>query len=121
MHNNQYNAGKNLINFRAFLPARKDDELSISRTDGLTDADVWAMGDSVVAAPSGRTVVARGDFRLREVRELRVDAWRLRIHPDEPPPRHAVIVGWPPQTETDARKRFAQELRALATSYGRPH
>jgi len=118
--NDHYNVPKNEIHFRAFLPAKAETELSISRTESLTEDEIWALGDEVVAGPGGRTIRARGDFVQPDVVACRAGSWQLRAIPQEPPRRHAAIIGWPPSSETEARKRFAQELRAAATPCGRP-
>ncbi len=110
---------KNELRFRAFLPSPRDAELSIMRTEGLDEAAVWRLGDQV-GEPSGRTAHARGDFTAPDVRRIVNEPWRLRVRPDEPPERHAVIEGWPPATEPEARKSFAQELRAYARPTIRP-
>ena len=120
-HSN-YSVVNNTVNFRAFVPRRHDNELSIMRTDELGEPQVWALGD-VVAAPSGRTVYARGDFTAPDVRESAVGPWRLTVRADNDPPRHAVIEGWPPPTHSDAteaRKNLAQLLRARAVLRVRP-
>lgn len=110
---------KNEVHFRAFLPRRNDGELSIMRTKDLDEAGVWTLGDAV-AAPAQRTVYARGDFLAPDVRASFVDRWHLSVRLDEAPPRHALIEGWPPQTETEIRKLLAVQLRAKAALIIRP-
>lgn len=88
-----FNAPKETIHFRAFLPRRQDQDLSIMRTDQLTEAAVWTLGDQEVGEPSGRAISARGDFVAPSVREAVVDPWALTVEPSEPPVRHALIVG----------------------------
>ena len=109
-----FNAPKETIHFRAFLPKRQDQDLSIMRTDQLTEAAVWTLGDQEVGEPSGRAISARGDFVAPSVREAVVDPWALTVEPSEPPVRHALIVGWPPGEEAEIRKSLAQQLRAKA-------
>ena len=106
-----YSTATNEVRFRAFLPARADNELSIMRTRDLDEPGVWALGDAVTA-PSGRTAYARADFHAPDVVASFVVPWRLTVRPDEPPPRHALIEGWPPPAETEIRKSLAQQLRA---------
>lgn len=82
-------------------------EVSVFRISTLPDADIWTIGDEV-SQQSGRTLRARADISVSVVyaRELRVD-------PDEPPPRHASITGWP-ETESE-QKLMAIELAANAS------
>ena len=109
------NAARDRLHFRAFLPSSKRQEVSIIRTEQLTEEKVWEIGDRVVAEPAGRIILARGDVMARQVGESHVDDWRLTVVPDEPPPRHALIGGWPPAEESEIRKLLAQQLRAAAT------
>ena len=81
------------------------------RTEALAVAAVWTLGQKTVAGASGRRVRARGDFAAPAVKNSRVGAWQLDVQPSVPPPRHALVVGWPPVSERDARKSLAQQLR----------
>jgi hypothetical protein len=111
---------KNELHFRAFLPSSKSSELSIMRTETLSESDVWRFGDTAVAEASGRRIVARGDFLAPHVRESFAEPWRLKVVVDEPPARHALVQGWPPPGESEIRKSLAQQLRARATLRVRP-
>ena len=115
-----FSVEKDQVGFRAFLPSPQSDELSITRTQGLAEPDVWTFGASTVAAPSGRAIFARGDFLAPHVRESFVEPWRLSVSPAEPPVRHALILGWPPVGESEIRKTLAQQLRARAKLQVRP-
>lgn len=119
MNEDDFSVTRSEVKFRAFLPHRRDNELSIMRTEALEEPDVWALG-AAVALASGRTVYARGDFLAPHVRASFVDPWRLSVRPDEPPPRHALIEGWPAATEPEIRKSLAQQLRANAQLRVRP-
>ena len=90
------------------------------RTHDLDEAGVWTLGDAV-AVPAGRTVYARGDFLAPDVRASFVDSWRLTVRPDDDPPRHALIEGWPRHEESpEIRKSLAQQLRAKSALTVRP-
>ena len=102
------------INFRQFLPPNKGEhteEVSVMRTESLAEGAVWDLGKKTAAEATGRTVRARGDFALPDVRDCQAGAWQLDVQPEVPPPRHALVVGWPPVKERDARKSLAQQLR----------
>ena len=90
----------------AFLPG-PDGTTSTFRTHGLTTDEIWALGESRVAAPRGRRLYGRGDVRVSSV-----VATGLTVNPDDDPPRHAGIVGWP--DGKDARLSLAQRLAACA-------
>lgn len=98
------------VHWRVFKPKATDKELSIARIDQLATADVWELGDSLVAGPSKRTVYGRADFDLSQVRSVRVNGDSLDAISDDPPMRHAIIVGWP--DDSNARKVAAMQLTA---------
>jgi hypothetical protein len=103
-----------LINFRQFLPPTKGnntDEVSVMRTEALAEGAVWDLGQKTVAEATGRLVRARGDFASPAVTDSQVGTWQLDVQPDVPPARHALVVGWPPLEEREARKSLAQQLR----------
>jgi hypothetical protein len=104
-----FNRTKQFVKFRGFLPRAQDIDLSVSRTAGLRESEVWALADLRVAQPSGRAVIARGDLTPQDVRNLSLD-----VVPDEPPPAHALIVGWPPPAEKERRKTLAAQLAEKA-------
>jgi len=83
--------------------------LSIARISQLSNQAVWELGEKL-AAVSGRTIYGRADFRRPDCRAARDNGSRLDVEPDEPPERHALIVGWP--ADTSARKVLAMSLAA---------
>lgn len=92
----------------------------MSRTQGADEAVVWAHGDEHVAAEQGRDILARGDFEAKELASVAVDGFQLSIIPDEPPPRHANIIGWPTQEQKEVQRLLAAELAARTTLVVRP-
>ena len=93
---------------RAFHPARRDHKTSVFRVQGLTEHQVWRVGDVYVALPLGGEVLARAELSVAQIADA-----GLRLESAEPPLRHANIVEWPP--EKDAWMSRAQELAAVAT------
>lgn len=73
------------------------------RTTSLQEKKVWSIGDWWVAPTRGRDILARGDVVAAEL-----VPFALTLAPDEPPPRHVNLGGWPVQKE--ARKSVAQRL-----------
>ena len=90
----------------AFLPA-PDGTTSVFRIQELSEPEVWRLGDQYVARPRGRRLHGRGDLK-----HTNVTATGLRVEPDNSPPRHAAIVGWP--DEKDAQMSVAQQLASTA-------
>lgn len=83
----------------------KDGQTSVFRIGGLTNAAVMRIGQREVGEL--RTFHGWGVFMARAV--FRVG---LRLDPDDSPPRHANIIGWP--EDKDAVIEKAQDLSALA-------
>lgn len=90
----------------AFIP-HPHAELSVFRTHDLKDEAIWSLG-LTVAEPSGKTLHGRAELICETVRALGFEAV-----PDEPPPRHANITGWP-RNDKGAQRLRALELAALA-------
>ena len=96
----------NRIKGEAYMPNRG--EVSVFRTDRLTDSAIWEIG-SDVATKSKRTLYARGDTKAHEVRKVGLD-----ILAEEPPLRHANLVGWP-EGDKPRQKLIALQIAAGAT------
>jgi hypothetical protein len=83
----------------AFLPSA-DRETSVFRHDGDPTSELWAMGSQHLG---GRSFHGAAIVKARDVRAI-----SLEVMADEPPPRHAVIKGWPwlaNLTESEGRSR----------------
>ena len=90
--------------WRAFMPRKETRELSVFRTAGLSEAKIWELAAiRVKSNPKARAVVSPQD----------VVASGLEVDPDNIPPRHANIVGWP--AGKDAQMSHAVELAAQGT------
>ena len=101
------------VHWRAFRPKSEESELSIARIHDLAIGEIWNLGQEMAGTPSGRTVVGRADFLLSHVRAARLNSSALDVVPDEPPRRHALIIGWP--SDRDARKLLSMLLASDAT------
>ncbi len=66
-------------------------QTSVFQTKGLTENEVWSLGEQHVLKnrPDGR-IHGRADVTVQEVLGAELD-----LDPDNDPPRHANIVGWP--------------------------
>lgn len=71
----------------AFLPNPKDRETSVCRHGRQPSERLWEIGH---AATSGRNLYGAAIVKKKIVEEADLD-----VISDEPPPRHAVIRGWP--------------------------
>lgn len=102
-----YARTKGAIRPGAFLPP-PDLRLSVFRTQGLELDEIWELGAREAAAPSDRTLYGSAHVVTSQVR-----AQYLDVEADEPPDRHANIIGWP--ADKNARTAIAQGLARDAT------
>lgn len=93
----------------ALLPNPKDGETSVSRHGPDPRDELWQLG---LAAAGTRPLYGAIIFEARVVR-----AAQLEVLADEPPPRHAVIRGWPRvDNDPELQKAKHKELAALIVS-----
>jgi hypothetical protein len=106
--------GDQTVKQDAFIPP-PDAELSVTRHIGLSESQIWGIGQGVVAAIQGRTLHGRADVTAVDVRMT-----KLQVVPDgeETNPNHAVIVGWP--SDKPGQKILAQQLAARAKFKRKP-
>jgi hypothetical protein len=92
---------------KAFEPPSSTLRLSVFRIDGLSIEEVWQIGQSNVVDRMNepRNLYGIADIRVSGVRDVDLD-----IHPDNTPPRHACIVGWP----EDKSKQILIQLELAA-------
>jgi hypothetical protein len=95
------------VKAKALEPSSIDNLASVFRIIELSDEQIWELGQLFVEPRRGRSTLARADIPISNI--IRQG---LRVDPDEPPPRHANIAGWP--GEKDANMSKAQELAADA-------
>ena len=102
------------VTWRAFMPSEEDGERSVFRVDELSNTDIAALGQREVGdtqMPQPRQIRGWARFTAEEVRKRPP----LVLVPDEPPPRHAVIRGWPPAFEE--KQRLAMDLAEVAACH----
>lgn len=92
------------IKHNAFMPAR-DRNTSVFRISGLKNAQIWEIGNRYVARQ--RPLLGRAQLVAQNVFDN-----NLEVEPDEPPPQHANITGWP--EDRSECKMLAQQLAARA-------
>ena len=95
----------------AFMPEPIRNETSVSRHGRELLEDLWRLGE---AAAGGRALYGAALVKAKSVRKIGLDAVA-----DEPPPRHAVIRGWPvmaddPQEHKSKLIELALELARAA-------
>lgn len=89
-----YSRSKNLVKYNAFLPLRNSEtlvlETSVYRIASLQEEEIWKIGEREVAQKRDRHLHGRADIVLSIVLNK-----GLNVNPDNTPPRHGNIVGWP--------------------------
>jgi hypothetical protein len=96
-----YSSVNRRVKLGAFLP-EPNGETSVYIIKNLSEEEVWGLGTKYIEV-TGRTIRGRAELTARIVEKA-----NLRLLADDPPPRHAKIVGWPPGK--DEQKAFALEL-----------
>ena len=107
-----FRAASRLLKERAFRPREGDSDISVFRTTGRKDAEIWEVGARFVlperkASDSNAKLHGRADFNAAAPISL-----GLACELQPPPPEHAVVSGWP--AEKHERIQIAQELAARA-------
>jgi hypothetical protein len=86
-----------------------DLRLSVFRIDGLQLEEIWEIGQREVIDAMCQPKRLHG---IADVKVSTVQKNDLEVEPDNIPPRHANIIGWP--EEKAQRMLIAQELAAEA-------
>ena len=107
------------MKFRAFEPPAQDVNVSVMRTEAMPEEDVWVHGDTWVASERGRPIIGRADFTPGDLLDVVSEGYRLSIVPDDHPPRHANIAGWPSPDLKEVRQNLAQQIAAKVKSVPR--
>ena len=103
-------SGMSRVKYGAFLPS-KQGQTSVHRVFDLTHGEICGIGkEGVLARMEDQTKILYG---WAEVSVAHVEATGLEINPDDTPPRHANIIGWP--AEKHEKKQIAIDLAAEAT------
>jgi hypothetical protein len=113
MQTNWYRPSDNCVRYAAFMPNPKNGETSVFRISGISDRDIWEIGDREVGLKRDKPVLGRADIGVSFVFTK-----GLNVVPSEPPVRHANIVGWP--EEKSEQTLIALELAARAIFQKKP-
>ncbi len=88
---NYFSRKNSRVKYSAFMPPA-DLQLSVFRTQGLTEEEIWTIGEKEVVekAPTLKTLYGRAEIIALDVKKV-----GLGLDPDDTPPRHTNIIGWP--------------------------
>ena len=110
MQTDWYRLSDNCVRYAAFIPNPKNGETSVYRISGISDREVWEIGDREVGLKRDKPILGRADIGA-----FFVITKGLNVVPSEPPIRHANIIGWPEQKSE--QRLVAIELAAEAIFY----
>ena len=101
----QFNA--TMVKPSAFLPNPKDGATSVFRHGSEPREDLWRIGQ--VHLPKVRRIYGGAIVKAQQVRAASLD-----VAGEEPPPRHANIIGWPTVGGDPEMEKAQQKERAAA-------
>lgn len=102
---------KKVVKAPAFIPNPDDLQTSVFRIYELGERQIRDIGEGVGRTQSPpQSPRARGEIEVNAV--INVGA-NLHVIPDEPPPRHAEITGWP-RDDKPQQLEIAKLLAAVA-------
>lgn len=104
-----YSRQKDIVKPQAFMPP-PNLKLSVFRIDNLSEPEIWKIGIKKVINKMNKPTNLHG---RADIQALKIFDSNLQIEPDNTPPRHANIIGWPELKEK--RISIAQELAAKAS------
>jgi hypothetical protein len=97
------------VKHAAFLPSAAAHETSVFRHTGDPASELWAIGAEHLTV-AGRAFHGAAIVKAREVRAASLD-----VGADEPPPRHAIIKGWPVDPDPELQKA-QHKARAMSVA-----
>lgn len=108
LSSNQFSRINNIVKPSAFMPA-PNLQLSVFRIKGLDISAIWEIGEKEVVS---RIKPIKKLYGMAKIFSISVVSAGLKIDPDNIPPRHANIIGWP--QEKHNQKMIAIELASKA-------
>jgi hypothetical protein len=102
LHTNHFSILHKRVKYATFMPT-PNGETSVFRISKLSESEIWGIGDREVAQKRSKPLLGRADISA-----FHVFSNKLEIAPDNNPPRHANIIGWP--REKSEQKLIAMEL-----------
>ncbi|MCH7229060.1 hypothetical protein [Haloferula sp. A504] len=110
---------KGRVKYQAFMPA-PDDDTSVYRSEGMSDGELWAHADRYFVNAEGEPYRIHG---AAVVEASCVSEAGIQIIPDEGPPRHANLRGWPLDADLELqkskRKAVAKRIASEAKWHGK--
>jgi hypothetical protein len=108
----KFSAVNRRVKPNAFVPPPSG-KLSVYRTEGQEESEIWNLGVEHVGRVLGKPILARADLKASDFSQR-----NLRFEPDGVPhPRHCNIINWPAESQWLST---AQDLASAAQLHLRP-
>ena len=104
----QFNA--KMVKPSAYLPCPKDSATSVFRHGSEPRDDLWQISDE-------NLTTVRRIYGAAFIKAMQVRAASLDVAGEEPPPRHANIIGWPSADDPELQKAQQLEQAALIAQH----
>jgi len=106
---NHFSRENRRVKSLAFVPYPHGDKSSF-RIDALTESQIWDIGEWIQSQQkTPKTLYGRGDIVAASVKST-----GLSLQAQEPPPRHANLIGWT-QDDKSSQMEIAHLLSASAS------
>ena len=92
----------------ALLPNPKNGETSVFRHGEEPRGRLWEIAESNLRLPEGRRLHGAAIITAQDVRTE-----ELEVKAEEPPPRHANIIGWPFSSDDPEWRKAEQKEKAV--------
>ncbi|MDQ6993168.1 MAG: hypothetical protein Q9M31_06795 [Mariprofundus sp.] len=103
-----YRSGDGTVKHNAFMP-NKNGETSVYQINGLSNEEVWEIGDRFVGAIIGRHILGHAEIPSGSILSKSLSI----IPKPKPHPLHADIMNWP--ESSSEKKALAIKLAAEAS------
>lgn len=82
-------------------------ETSVFRVSGISDIEIWHIGEKYVVSSQNKPLFGRADITASIIMDNGLD-----VIPQEPPVKHANIIGWPEDKSKQMEMAMQLALKA---------
>ncbi|MEK6656599.1 MAG: hypothetical protein AABY58_04085 [Nitrospirota bacterium] len=93
------------VRWNAFMPHKG--ETSVFRVSGISDIEIWHIGEKYVVSSQNKPLFGRADITASIIMDNGLD-----VIPQEPPVKHANIIGWPEDKSKQMEMAMQLALKA---------
>lgn len=93
------------VKWNAFMPHKG--ETSVFHVSGISDNEIWHIGEKFVVSSQNKPLFGRTDITASIITDNGLD-----VIPQEPPVKHANIIGWPEDKSKQMEMAMQLALKA---------